>query len=108
MRRLSNDDSKSRTSERAKAAWLRRVGALVVLLGALGLGTTGALAESSSGNGRYIVTFVAGTPTEQQAADIAAAGASDISAIPALSMHAVDASDVAVADLATNPNVAGI
>ncbi len=83
----------------------RRAVALAVVLGVVGIGTTGALAEPLSPDSRYIVTFAPGVSGEEQAADVAAAGASDVSVIPALRMRAVDASDSAIAALTSSPDV---
>jgi subtilisin family serine protease len=83
----------------------RRLVAVAVVLGVVGIGTTGALAEPVSGDGRYIVAFAPGVSSQDQAAEIAAVGATDVSAMPALNLHAVDASDIAVAALTSNPDV---
>jgi hypothetical protein len=86
----------------------RRAVALAVVFGVVGIGTTGALAEPLSPESRYIVTFAPGVSGEDQAADVAAAGASDVSVIPALRMRAVDASESAIATLTSSPDVARV
>src|SRR5829696_8213641 len=86
----------------------RRAVALAVVFGVVGIATTGALAEPLSPESRYIVTFASGVSGEEQAADVAAAGASDVSVIPALRMRAVDATDSAIAALTSSPDVARV
>ena len=61
--------------------------------------TTASSDSSADVAGRYIVTFAAGVTKAQQVAAITDAGATDISAIAPLRMHAVDASDAAAAAL---------
>jgi hypothetical protein len=79
--------------------------AVVVVLAAV-IGASGASAEPASGSSAsYIVTFAAGVDGAQQTADIAAANASDVSAIPQLRRHAIYATDVAAADLAASADV---
>jgi hypothetical protein len=56
----------------------------------------------------FIVTFVAGTSSAEQSAALADAGASDIDAIAALRMHAVQASDAAVSALRADARVASV
>src|SRR5437773_11214720 len=81
-------------TRRLTAALLAAV--VVVLAGVIG--ASGASAEPASGSSAsYIVTFAAGVEGAQQTADIAAANASDVSAIPQLRMHAIYATDVAAA-----------
>ena len=70
--------------------------------------TTASLDSSGDVPGRYIVTFEAGVTKAQQAAAIADAGATDISAIAPLRMHAVDASDAAVAALEADAAVSRV
>jgi Subtilase family len=55
--------------------------------------------------GRYIVTFASGVTEAEQAAAIADAGATDVSEIAPLRMHAIDASDTAAAALQANAAV---
>src|ERR1043166_7484452 len=62
------------------STYSRRVAALATILGVVGIAATAAMAETASTDSRYIVTFVSGTSDAQQAADIEAAGATDISA----------------------------
>jgi len=70
------------------------------------IGASGASAEPASGpSASYIVTFAAGVGGAQQTSDIAAANASDVSAIPQLRMHAIYASDVAAAALSASADV---
>ena len=77
----------------------------MVVLAAV-IGASGASAEPASGSSAsYIVTFAAGVGGAQQTADIAAANASDVSAIPQLRMHAIYATDVAAAALAASADV---
>src|SRR5436190_3190260 len=87
----------------------RFAGALVVALALLvtaAFGAAGASAEPTpSPSASYIVTFAAGVDGAQQTADIAAATATDISAIPELRMHVVDATDSAAASLAASSDV---
>src|SRR5690349_15468855 len=72
--------------------------ALLLVLSAA-FGATGASADPApSGSASYIVTFAAGVDAAQETADIAAAGASDVSAIPHLRMRTIDATDVAAAN----------
>src|SRR5206468_12717637 len=68
---------------------------------------SGASSTSASADvaGRYIVTFADGVTEAEQAAAIADAGATDISAIAPLRMHCVDASGGSVATLAANCDV---
>nr|MBA2720158.1 tandem-95 repeat protein [Chloroflexota bacterium] len=56
----------------------------------------------------YIVTFVSGTSAADQSAAIAAAGATDLDSIAVLRMHAVQASDAAVATLRADASVASV
>ncbi|HEY8987936.1 MAG TPA: S8 family serine peptidase, partial [Candidatus Limnocylindrales bacterium] len=56
----------------------------------------------------YIVTFVAGTTAAAQLAAITAAGATDLDSIAVLRMHALQASDAAVAALHADPSVASV
>nr|MBA2381651.1 S8 family serine peptidase [Chloroflexota bacterium] len=56
----------------------------------------------------YIVTFVAGTTAAEQTNAIAAAGATDLDSIAVLRMHAVSASDAAVASLRADASVASV
>ena len=56
----------------------------------------------------YIVTFVGGTSTANQAAAIAAAGAVDLDSIPVLRMHAIQASDAAASALRADDSVATV
>src|SRR5438034_6772601 len=93
---------------RRLVAHARLAAALAVVLGLAGIGAAGAHADGASGDARYIVTFASGTSSADQAADIAAAGATDVSAIPALRMHVVDASDAAVAALTASSDVTGV
>src|SRR5439155_15797565 len=86
----------------------RGVIALAAVLVAVGIGATGALAESAPTSARYLVTFASGVPQAQQAADIAAAGATDVSSISQLNIHTVDATDMAVAALSADPDVAHV
>src|SRR5882724_340020 len=82
--------------------------AVVVVLAAV-IGASGASAEPASGpSASYIVTFAAGVGGAQQTADITAANASDVSAIPQLRMHAIYATDVAAAALAASAGVVGV
>src|SRR5207237_3537435 len=79
--------------------------ALALLLSAA-FGATGAAADPvPSPSASYIVTFAAGVDGAQQTADISAATATDISAIPELRMHVVDATDSAAASLAASSDV---
>src|SRR6476620_8030039 len=87
----------------------RVAGALIVgfalVLSAV-FGATGASADPAPGpNASYIVTFAAGVDGAQQTADIVAASATDISAIPELRMHVIGATDVAAANLAASADV---
>jgi hypothetical protein len=52
--------------------------------------------------GRYILTFSAGTSASEQAAIVSSAGATDLSTIPVLRIHVVDASEAAAAELSAN------
>src|SRR6266480_4240697 len=87
----------------------RFAGALLVALALLlsaAFGATGASADPvPSPSASYIVTFAAGVDGAQQTADIAAATATDISAIPELRMHVVDATDSAAANLSATSDV---
>jgi len=78
------------------------------LLLVVGIAAAGAPAEPTATPARYIVSFAAGTSAADQAADIVAAGATDVSAIPALHMHAVDATDGAVTALTESADVVSI
>src|SRR5439155_14383231 len=79
--------------------------AVVVVLAAV-IAASGASAEPASGpSASYIVTFATGVDGAQQPADIAAANASDVSAIPQLRMHAIYATDVSAAALAASADV---
>jgi Chitobiase/beta-hexosaminidase C-terminal domain/Bacterial Ig-like domain len=107
-------------------AHLRSAAALAVALGTLSLSTANALADEQaplSGQitpalstiaapgpiaGRYIVTFSSGTSATEQSAALANAGASDVSTIPALRMHVVDASDAAVTALHADPAIEAV
>jgi subtilisin family serine protease len=57
---------------------------------------------------RYLVTFVPGASGAEQGAALADVGATDVSTIPALRMHVVDASEAAVSSLGANPTVQGV
>jgi hypothetical protein len=67
--------------------------------------TSGASADVA---GRYIVTFAARVSEAEQAAAIADSGATDISEIAPLRMHAIDASDVAADALRANAAVSRV
>src|SRR5439155_12729869 len=56
----------------------------------------------------YIVTFVSGTSSAQQRNAIADAGATDLDSIAVLRMHAVQATDAAVAALRADASVASV
>ena len=81
--------------------------ALAFVCTSVGIGATGAHADTPS-SARYIVTFGSGVSEAQQAADIGAAGASDLSSIAPLNMHSVDASDMAAAALSSNADVSRV
>src|SRR5919197_3919939 len=96
--------SKNRRKPRTRFAGALLVALALLLTGAFG--ASGASAEpAASSSARYIVTFALGVDASQQTADIAAATATDVSAIPELRMHVIDASDIAAANLAASSDV---
>jgi hypothetical protein len=58
--------------------------------------------------GRYLVTFSSGVSGTEQQATLSDVGATDVSTIPALRMHVVDAPEGAVAALNASPAVQGV
>ena len=74
--------------------------------------STDATASSSTDSSNvpfsYIVTFASGVSRAQQSDAIAAAGATDVSSVPALRMHVVEASDAALATLESDSSVARV
>src|SRR5207248_2081648 len=105
-------------------AHVRRAVAVAVALGIVSTSTANALADDQAPltgqvtpalstiaapapvPGRYLVTFSSGVSDAEQEAAISAVGASDVSTIPALRMHVVDASEAAVTALNANQAVA--
>ncbi|HEX5224761.1 MAG TPA: S8 family serine peptidase, partial [Solirubrobacteraceae bacterium] len=106
---------RSSAAKARKRFSIRTYGAIVaaIALGVIAPGSSAA-AEPLSGEptsplaaisspgavpGRYIVTFSADASAATQRSSIAEVGATDVSAIPALRMHVVDASEEAAASL---------
>ena len=101
---LAVDDTR-----KAKSLVAALIASLAFVL--LFVGAKGASADPGTpppSTARYLVTFAPGVSAPDQLAAIAAAGASDGTAISELRMHAVDATDAAVTALETDPNVAAV
>src|SRR6266516_6247455 len=86
-------------TQKARRRFAGALGVALLLVLSAVFGATGASADpgTPASSARYIVTFAAGVDAAQQTADIIAANAGDASAIPALRMHVVDATDLAAA-----------
>ena len=106
---LANDASATTIRKRRHTRRLKFAPALLVALSfALSLAFVPGGSASELSTTRYIVTFQFGVPGSDQDAALAQAGAVEVSAVPVLNMHTVDATSDSAAALANESSVARV